>query len=118
MGRVQTFVVSAVLAAVFGFVGALGAMVAFHDELRGEQGATGLQGAPGEPGPPGADGVDGIDGERGPRGPAGEAARVPTQQNVDLGTAGCVGDSVQVVTDVTIESQRMRLAKDFVCVTG
>ena len=109
---------SAVLAAVFGFVGALGAMVAFHGEFRGAQGATGLQGAPGDQGPPGVDGSDGASGEPGARGRPGKAARVPTLPSFGLGTERCTGASVEVVTDVASQRQRLQLSKDFVCVTG
>ena len=113
--------VTALLAALFGFGGAVGAMVAFHDDFRGDQGATGLRGQPGEPGEPGLDGVDGQDGAPGPRGKPGrpgKAADVPTlPAALDLGTAGCTGASVEVVTDVRIVRQRIQLEKDIVCVT-
>lgn len=121
MGRIQTYVVSGVVAAVFGFGGAVGAMAAFHDDFRGEQGATGLQGPPGEQGPPGTDGADGIDGHdgaRGPRGRAGKAADDPAPQSVDLGSDGCAGAPVEVVTDVAVVKQRLQLTKSNVCVTG
>jgi hypothetical protein len=113
--------VSALLAALFGFGGAVGAMVAFHDDFRGEQGATGLRGQPGEAGEAGLDGVDGQDGAPGPRGKpgkAGKAADVPElPPALDLGTTGCAGASVEVVTDVRVVRQRVQLEKDTVCVT-
>ena len=115
MGRVTTLVITGVIAAVFGFLGAVGAMVAFQDECRGAQGATGLPGPPGEPGPAGVDGADGTPGERGPRGPAGQAQDVPA--TLGIGTAGCVGTAYEVVTDVVITGQRMRVNKESVCVT-
>ncbi len=121
MGRLPTLLLCALLAAVFGFVGAAGGMVAFHDDFRGDQGATGLRGQPGEPGPPGADGVDGQDGapgRPGKPGRAGKAAQVPAlPPALDLGTAGCTGSSVEVVTDVRIVRQRIQMEKDIVCVT-
>jgi len=76
------------------------------------------RGPQGEPGPPGADGVDGADGEPGPRGRPGKAARVPTLPALDLGTEGCAGAPVQVVTDVAVNRQRLQLTKQMVCVTA
>ena len=117
-------VLSSVLALVFGFGGAAGAVSTFHTSLRGEQGATGLAGAPGPEGPAGADGVDGKDGARGPAGKQGKAGRpgkaakkvaVPT----DLGTGGCAGRSIQVVTQVTVtKNQQIRLTKQNVCIVA
>ena len=117
-------VLSSVLALVFGFGGAAGAVSTFHTSLRGEQGATGLAGAPGPEGPAGADGIDGKDGARGKTGKQGKAGKpakatkkvaVPT----DLGTGGCAGRSIQVVTQVTVtKNQQIRLTKQNVCIVA
>ena len=120
-------VLSSVLALVFGFGGAAGAVSTFHTSLRGEQGATGLAGAPGPAGPAGTDGVDGKDGARGPAGKQGKAGKpgkpgkaakklaVPT----DLGTQGCAGQSIEVITQVTLTKDRqIRLTKRNVCIVA
>ena len=117
-------VLSSVLALVFGFGGAAGAVSTFHTSRRGEQGATGLAGAPGPEGPAGADGIDGKDGARGKTGKQGKAGKpakatkkvaVPT----DLGTGGCAGRSIQVVTQVTVtKNQQIRLTKQNVCIVA
>jgi hypothetical protein len=109
-------VLSCVLAVVFGFVGATAAVTVMHDSLRGAQGSTGL---PGAPGPAGADGQDGVNGAAGARGPAGKAGRaakaLPTQ--IDLGVQGCLGQSVEVITDATVTAQqKLKLTKKQVCV--
>ena len=94
MGKI---VLTCVLALVFGFGGAVGAVTVMQDSL-------------------GADGVDGADGARGPSGKAGKAAKV-TPTVLNLGIEGCTGRSVQVVTDVTITTdQKLRLIKRNVCV--
>jgi hypothetical protein len=113
MGKLPTLLVTAAIALVFGFLGALAAVNVFADQLRGPQGATGLAGPPGEQGPPGQDGADG---EPGPAGPAGKAAQAARQKPTDIGTSGCAGSSVDVVTDVTIKDQKMSLVKRPVCV--
>ena len=116
MGKI---VLTCVLALVFGFGGAVGAVTVMQDSLRGPQGDSGLAGPPGPEGPAGqdgADGVDGVDGARGPSGKAGKAAKV-TPTILNLGIEGCTGRSVQVVTDVTITTdQKLRLIKRNVCV--
>jgi hypothetical protein len=112
-------VLTCVLALVFGFGGAVGAVTVMQDSLRGPQGDSGLAGPPGPEGPAGqdgVDGVDGVDGARGPSGKAGKAAKV-TPTVLNLGLEGCTGRSVQVVTDVTITTdQKLRLIKRNVCV--
>ena len=116
MGKI---VLTCVLALVFGFGGAVGAVTVMQDSLRGPQGDSGLAGPPGPEGPAGrdgADGVDGVDGARGPSGKAGKTAKV-TPTVLNLGIEGCTGRSVQVVTDVTITTdQKLRLIKRNVCV--
>jgi hypothetical protein len=116
MGKI---VLTCVLALVFGFGGAVGAVTVMQDSLRGPQGDSGLAGPPGPEGPAGrdgADGADGVDGARGPSGKAGKTAKV-TPTILNLGIEGCTGRSVQVVTDVTITTdQKLRLIKRNVCV--
>ena len=113
MGKI---VLTCVLALVFGFGGAAGAVTVFQDSLRGPQGESGLAGPPGPEGPSGQDGSDGQDGARGPAGKAGKAPKVePT--TVNLGSQGCTGRSVQVVTDLTVTAaQKIKLVKKDVCV--
>ena len=115
MGKI---VLTCVLALVFGFGGAAGAVTVFQDSLRGPQGQSGLTGPPGSEGPAGQDGADGVDGARGPAGKAGKAAKTePTV--LDLGIQGCTGRSVQVVTDVTVTAaQKIKLTKKNVCVVN
>lgn len=115
MGKI---VLTCVLALVFGFGGAAGAVTVFQDSLRGPQGQSGLTGPPGPEGPAGQDGADGHDGARGPSGKAGKAPKTePTTLN--LGIQGCTGRSVQVVTDVTITAaQKIKLTKKNVCVVN
>ena len=115
MGKI---VLTCVLALVFGFGGAAGAVAVFQDSLRGPQGQSGLTGPPGPEGPAGQDGADGQDGARGPSGKAGKAPKTePTTLN--LGIQGCTGRSVQVVTDVTITAaQKIKLTKKNVCVVN
>jgi hypothetical protein len=114
MGKMATLVLVCVLSIVCGFLGALASVSLFHDQLQGPQGATGLTGPPGAQGPAGVDGADGVDGARGAAGKSGRAARA---QPVDLGSNGCSGRSVDVVTDVTITAGKMHLTKKPVCVT-
>jgi hypothetical protein len=114
MGKI---VLTCVLALVFGFGGALGAVAAFHTSLEGPQGPTGLTGAPGPKGPSGLDGADGVDGVRGPAGKAGRAAKATGTKPVNLGSQNCTGRAMQVVTDVTItKTQKLQLTKKNVCV--
>lgn len=116
MGKLPTLLVTAAIALVFGFIGAFAAVNVFADQLRGPQGATGLAGPPGEQGPAGQDGADGEPGPAGPAGKAGRAAKVARQKPTDIGTSGCAGSSVDVVTDVMIKDQKMSLVKKPVCV--
>jgi hypothetical protein len=119
-----------VLALTFGFGGAAAAGVVFHDSMRGAQGPTGL---PGAPGPAGKDGADGVDGSPGPAGPAGEpgkagkagkagkpgedATTVPAV--TDLGSTGCAGRSVEVITAATIDrDQKLELTKKSLCIVA
>jgi hypothetical protein len=118
MRKMPSLLVTCVVSLVCGFLGALGAVTAFQGQLQGPQGATGLAGPQGERGAPGLDGRDGVDGERGPRGASGKAAKAKDVPK-DIGTTNCVGRSVEVVTDVTInKDQEMRLEKQPVCVSG
>ena len=92
---------------------------AFQGSLQGKQGETGLTGAPGPAGPAGQDGADGVDGKDGKAGKAGKAGKTAKVQAkpVDLGSTGCSGQSVQVITDVTITAaQKLKLTKKNVCV--
>lgn len=109
---------TALMALVFGFLGALGGIAVLHDELVGPQGQTGLQGLPGETGPPGSDGVDGLPGEPGERGQRGKSGAAAEDQPVDLGTDGCAGSSVRVVTDVTTQGDQVEVERETVCVVG
>jgi hypothetical protein len=116
-----------VLALTFGFGGAAAAGVVFHDSMKGAQGPTGL---PGAPGPAGKDGSDGVDGSPGPAGPAGKAGRsgkagkagkdataVPAV--TDLGSTGCAGRSVEVITAATIDKdQKLQLTKRSLCIVA
>jgi len=116
MGKI---VLTCVLALVFGFGGAVGAVTVMQDSLRGPQGESGLAGPPGPEGPAGQDGADGVDGARGPSGKAGKAGKAAevTPTILNLGIQGCTGRSVQVVTDVTITAdQKLKLTKRNVCV--
>ena len=113
MGKWAQLGITALVALVFGFLGALVAVDVEHDALRGPQGASGLAGPPGARGPAGLDGADGVDGARGPAGKAGKAAR---RVSTDLGTSGCAGSAQQVVTDVTVVGKKMHVTKADVCV--
>jgi hypothetical protein len=114
------YVVTCVLALVFGFGGAFAAVAVSQDSLRGPQGESGLVGPPGAKGATGARGADGADGADGKAGKAGKAAKAPKAADpvpVNLGVKGCTGQSVQVITDVTITAdQKIRLTKKDVCV--
>lgn len=119
MRHMPNLLVTCVVALVCGFLGALGAVTVFQDQITGPQGATGLRGIAGEPGPAGtagADGIDGVDGERGPRGRPGRAARTPDEVPLNIGTSDCLGRSVQVVTDVTVRGDELELQRETVCV--
>src|SRR3954454_17910376 len=125
MGKI---VLVCVLALLFGFGGSLLGITAFHDSLAGAQGATGLAGAPGpkgDQGLAGTDGTHGRDGARGPRGlpgdtgnpgKPGKAATAPAPASTDLGTKGCSGRSVSVVTGATVTNNQLRLVKSNLCV--
>lgn len=126
MGKI---VLICVLALVFGFGGSLLGITTFHDSLAGAQGATGLAGAPGpqgDQGLAGTDGTHGRDGARGPRGlpgnpgkpgKPGKAATAPAPASTDLGTKGCSGRSVSVVTGATVtNNNKLRLVKSNLCV--
>ena len=113
MGKWVSLAVTALIALVFGFLGAFVAVNVAADQLRGPQGATGLAGPPGEQGPAG---LDGADGETGPRGASGRAGQAARRTPTNLGTAGCAGRSVSVVTDVTVKDQKMSLTRKPVCV--
>jgi len=122
MGRI---VLTCVLALVFGFGGAAGAVTAFHDQLQGEQGPTGLTGSPGAPGRPGTDGADGAPGPRGltgkpgkPGKPGKDASQAPVPAT-DLGTGSCAGRSVQVVTRAAMsKKQKLRLTTRDLCIVS
>jgi len=127
MGKI---VLTCVLALVFGFGGAAGAVSVLQDSFLGPQGPTGLTGATGPTGHDGIDGIDGKDGRngrdgkagpRGPRGRAGAAGKdaAPLTQVSDLGTLGCAGRSVSVITDARIVAhQQLRLTRKDVCIVG
>ena len=118
MGKTSNLVLTAVIAVVCGFLGSWGGVAAFQSQLQGPQGPTGLTGAPGEQGPPGVDGADGEPGDRGPRGPRGRSGAAAENVPVDLGTDGCVGSGVEVVTDVRITAdQELVLEKEPVCIS-
>ena len=118
-------ILTCVLGLVLGLGAAAGGLTAFQDQLRGDQGPTGLTGAPGPAGPPGLDGIDGVDGEdgtdgeRGPRGLPGKPGRtveVPAGVT-DLGTEGCAGRSVVVITDARLDTRkRLVVTKQRVCI--
>jgi Collagen triple helix repeat (20 copies) len=119
MGRI---LLTCVLALVFGFGGAAGAVTAFHDQLQGEQGPTGLTGSPGTAGRAGTDGVDGTTGPRGPAGKPGKpgkpgkaAAKAPTPAT-DLGSAGCAGRSVQVITRASMSKKKLHVITRNLCI--
>ncbi len=117
MGKI---VVTSVLALVFGFLGAATATTVFPAAFQGEQGQTGLAGAPGKDG---ADGEDGAVGPTGPAGPAGKAgkagraAQAAAEKPLNIGSSGCIGKSVRVITDISISpDQKLRLTRENVCV--
>jgi hypothetical protein len=119
MGKI---VLSCVLALVFGFGGAAGAVSAFQDQFQGPQGPTGLTGAPG---PAGEDGIDGLDGARGPRGlpgrpgKPGKAADEPDPPATDLGVGDCAGRSISVVTSAKLDkNKKLQLTHKDVCIVA
>jgi hypothetical protein len=119
MGKI---VLTCVLALVFGFAGAGGAVYLFQDQFEGPQGPTGLTGAPGPAGQDGADGVDGATGPRGlqgKQGKPGKDAEEATAPATDLGTDGCAGKSITVITSASIdENQKLDLTKKDVCIVA
>lgn len=123
MGKVPGIVVTSVVAIVCGFLGAVGGVFAFNDQLTGPQGATGLQGPPGEMGPTGQDGADGEDGtdgkngKDGKRGPRGVAAELPETEPINVGTSACAGSSVEVVTGAVMKDDKLQVTTKSVCVT-
>jgi collagen triple helix repeat protein len=116
MGKI---LLTCVLALVFGFAGAAGAVTVFKGQMKGPQGPTGLTGAPGPAGEAGRDGLDGKDGERGPRGKPGKPGKPATKVSVptDLGVTGCSGKSVQVISGGTItKNQKLKLTSKNICI--
>jgi Collagen triple helix repeat (20 copies) len=116
MGKWPTIVLTCVVALACGFLGAVGAVSVLHSQLQGPQGVSGLQGPPGPKGNPGLDGADGTDGARGPRGRPGKAAKPPEPTQVGLGSGDCSGSAVDVVTDVTMDKNKVHQTKQKVCV--
>ena len=116
MGKWGALGLTAVIAVVFGFLGAFVAVQVSGDTLRGPQGASGLAGPPGKQGAAGLDGADGLPGPPGRDGRNGKAGKAARVSSTDLGTANCAGRSVDVVTDVQIRNQKMSLTKKPVCV--
>jgi hypothetical protein len=128
MGRI---LVTCVLALVFGFGGAVVAVAVLQDQLQGAAGPTGVAGAAGPAGPAGRNGVDGVNGKdgtpgtpgaRGPRGlpgaPGKPAPSVPPAAT-DLGTEGCAGRSVSVITGVgIIATRQLKVNRQQVCILG
>lgn len=116
--HMRNWVVTCIVALVFGSGGAVGAVAAMHDQLQGEQGPDGLTGARGQAGIAGSDGTDGANGVRGRHGLTGRPGRAgkPGQPGkaapkappaaTDLGTANCAGSSVEVVTKARINAAR------------
>ena len=119
MGKI---LLTCVLALVFGFAGAAGAVVVFQGQMKGPQGPTGLTGAPGPTGEAGQDGIDGKDGKPGARGKPGKPGKpgkAAANVNVpsDLGVTGCSGKSVQVVSGGTItKAQKLKLTTKTICI--
>lgn len=117
--------VTCVLALVFGFGGAVVAVAVLQDQLQGPQGAAGAAGAAGPAGPAGRNGIDGKAGTPGPRGPRGvpgspgEPAAPAPAPATDLGTDGCAGRSVSVITSVGItKTRQLRVDRQRVCIVG
>jgi hypothetical protein len=122
MGRI---LVTCVLALVFGFGGAVVAVAVLQDQLQGPQGPTGAAGAVGPAGPAGRNGTDGKAGAPGARGPRGlpgapgEPAPAPAPAATDLGTDGCAGRSVSVITSVSITPTRqLKVNRQQVCIVS
>lgn len=120
MGKI---LVTCVLALVFGFGGAVVAVAVLQDQLQGPAGPTGSAGAAGPAGPAGRNGTDGTDGSPGPRGPRGlpgapgRSAPATPPQATDLGTDGCAGRSVSVITGVGITGTRqLKVDRQQVCI--
>lgn len=119
MGKI---VLTCVLALVFGFGGAVGALAAFQDQFDGAQGPTGLAGSVGPQGPAGIDGGNGEDGAVGARGKAGRPGKAASKAPApvtDLGTDGCAGNSVEVITRANLtKKQRLVVETDRVCIVS
>ncbi len=121
MGKI---LLTCVLALAFGFGGATGALTAFHDQFQGAQGTTGLTGATGAAGPAGSDGADGQPGARGARGRSGTAGKaaqapMPVVAVTDLGSTNCAGQSVDVVTKVSVsKGQKILVGTQKVCIVA
>jgi hypothetical protein len=122
MGKLMA---TCVLALVFGFGGALGAVAALHDQLQGQQGADGLTGAPGDAGVAGSDGKNGargahgVAGTPGKPGKRGKAAPKTAVSATDIGTADCAGRSVEVVTKARlINGKHLVVIKKRICLVS
>jgi len=115
MGKWLQLGITALVALVFGFIGAVVAVNVQHDSLVGPQGPAGLAGPPGAKGPQGDAGAQGEPGTNGANGRNGKSVK---KASTNLGTTGCAGSSQQVVTDVTVDSKKtMHVTKKDVCVT-
>jgi hypothetical protein len=116
MGKI---VLTCVLALVFGFAGAAGAVTVFKGQFQGPQGPTGLTGAPGPQGEAGADGVDGKDGKPGPRGKPGKPGKAAANVKLpsDLGVTNCSGKSEKVVSGGTLtKNNKLKLTTKTICI--
>jgi hypothetical protein len=117
--RMGKIVLTCVLALVFGFAGAAGAVTVFKSQLAGSQGPTGLTGAPGPQGESGADGVDGKDGKPGPRGKPGKPGKAAKNVKLptDIGLTNCSGKSVKVVTGGKMtKTDKLDLTTKTICI--
>jgi hypothetical protein len=125
------WIVICVVALVFGFGGAAGAVAVMHDQLQGDQGADGLTGAPGQAGRDGTDGISGLRGGRGPagrpgragkdgkHGKRGEAAPKAPPAATDLGTRDCAVSSVEVVTKARLDAaKKLVVVKKQICLVA
>ena len=112
------YVVTCVLALVFGFGGAFAAVAVMQDSLHGPPGRDGPHRSPRRPGRPrvlAARTVPTAGTAR--RASAGKAAKAADPVPVDLGVRAATGSPVQVITDVTITAgQKLMLTKRNVCV--
>ncbi len=115
MAKTSTLLLTAVIALACGFLGAFGAFAAFSDTLVGPQGPTGLEGPPGPSGQQGAQGLSGLDGADGKDGKAGKSAKAGP---VNLGTTNCAGQSVEVVTGIRQNGNKVQAVTGTVCIVG